>query len=417
MRSQITLALLVASFIPLGGGLYACAASGTDEGDDGGYYVSPATTSTSKNNQQDATSNSGDDGSTPTPTPTPTPTGDDSSPTDDGGAPVDDASDDADDGGQAAAVPCAVGQTCVDLAPTGWTGYVQLRIATADAGTGSCSAPYAAVQQSGVADPAGPPATCSACTCGAPTPAVTCTSSINSGNLGCTATDTLNVIAAGACTKAPSFPNLVNGATGAPVLTSASTCTATGGTVVGTPDAATSTPAIVCALGAGDAGAAVTGDAAAASPDAAASGTPPTCDSTSQACAATIGSQAGPSGVCIYQSGSVPCPTSGMFTEQHLVGATVSDTRGCGCSCGAAACPTDGYIEAFKNTGCTGAAAATLDAGLPCVPFGSATSNYMAFKYVQSGSSSPGSCGTPDAGPTGGVTVDTTTGMTLCCIP
>jgi hypothetical protein len=161
----------------------------------------------------------------------------------------------------------------------------------------------------------------------------------------------------------------------------------------------------VCALVAGDGGA--------TTPDASAAGAGPLCDST-QACADSIGTQAGPSGVCIYQMGITTCPMGVVFTEQHFVGASVDDTRGCGCSCGPAQCPADWKIEGFTSNGCTGNPVVTLDAGTAC---GTSVDNATSFKYIQSASQAPGSCEVDDAGPTGGVSVDSTTGMTLCCIP
>jgi hypothetical protein len=407
MRSSVAKVLLVYGAIAFGAAINACA-GGSDEGD-GGSYTPPSSTTNPNNPGPDATT--GDDGSTMTPIP-----GDDGSvgseAGDDGG--VDAATEDADDSGgeEAGPVPCAVGQTCVDLAPAGWTGYVQLRLAMADAGTGTCTAPYAAVQQAGVADPSGAPAACTACTCGAPSPAVTCVSGVSSANLGCSGTDTPNALTPGTCTMV----NLPNGGTAPATVSNTSSCTKQGGQLVGTLDASASAHAIVCAPGSGDAGVAAVSDAAAGDAGAV---PPPTCDPLVQACASGITSQAGPSGVCIYQSGVNTCPTGTEFTEQHLVGASVTDTRSCGCACGPASCPDDGYIEGFTKTGCTGTPTATLDAGAPCVPLGmtNPTNGSTYFKYVESRSSATGSCAVVDGGPSGGVSVDSTTALTLCCIP
>jgi hypothetical protein len=119
--------------------------------------------------------------------------------------------------------------------------------------------------------------------------------------------------------------------------------------------------------------------------------------------------------VCIYQMGIQTCPTGTVFSDQHLVGASVVDTRGCTCACGAAQCPTDGVVEGFSSTGCTGAPTVTIDAGAKCVGFGFTAPSH--FKFVQSKSDAGGSCEVADGGPTGGVSVDTATGITLCCIP
>jgi hypothetical protein len=277
---------------------------------------------------------------------------------------------------------------------------VQLRIAVADAGTGKCALPYGMVQQAGVADPAAPPATCAPCACGAPTSAASCTGGITTGFL-CTSNDTVTPLPAGVCTGVL----IPNSGTEAPTISGSVSCATDGGGVVGTPDAATSAAAIVCALGTVD-------GAAPPAPDAAA-GAGPVCDST-QACATAIGSQAGPSGVCIYQMGTQTCPSGTVFTEQHVVGASIDDTRGCGCSCVASQCPSDWKVEGFTSSSCSGTPAVTWSAGTTC---GQNTQNATNFKFIQSASNAPAQCAVQDAGPTGGVTVDTATGMTLCCIP
>jgi len=371
----------------VGAGVDGCATAPNNEYDSG-YYPTP--TSTTRAPMPEASP--GDEEPTTQPM-----QGDEttSPPTDDATEPPD-GGDDADDGGEeAAAAPCTSGQTCVDVPPMGWTGYVQLRIADADAGTGSCTAPYAAPQLSGVADPSGAPAQCSACSCGAPTSPVTCASGFATLNILCTSADTYTALPNGTCVSA----TFANGGTEAPTATSAPTCATQGGQMIGGLDAATSTPAIICS--GVEAGAAATADA----------GTGPTCSST-QACATSFASQAGPSGVCIYQSGVQTCPTGIVFTEQHLVGSSILDTRGCGCSCGAAQCPSDGVVEGYSTTGCTGTSTVALTPGSKCDVGFSAPSH---FKFVQSRSDAGGSCEVDDGGPAGGVSVDTAT--TLCCIP
>jgi len=408
MRPSTAVALLAYSSLVMGVLAVAVSVDGCAAGsktDDNNYAGFTAPTSTSTSPTPDATTPvSGDDeASSPFPgDETSATSGDDGGEDADGGADADDA-DDGDDG-EAGPAPCAANQTCVDQAPSGWTGYVQLRIATVDAGAGACAVPYGVVQQAGIADPSGTPAKCATCSCGAPTSTVTCSSGFATLNYGCSAADTYTALPAGSCVSA----TFANGGTEAPSTTSTATCATVGGQMVGTPDAAASTPAIVCAFGTADGG-----TPPVANVDAAAT-VGPTCDST-QACATAIVSQAGPSGVCIYQSGIQTCPTATVFTEQHLVGASAVDTRGCACACGAAQCPADGIVEGFGNSGCTGTPTVTLDAGAKCVGFAFTAPSH--FKYVQSKSDTAGGCEVDDAGPTGGVTVDTTTGVTLCCIP
>jgi hypothetical protein len=405
MRLSLERTWLVGAVIFASGLLGACA-NGTQDDDYDGGYTAPASTGKKKTSAPDATTpvNTGDDA--------------DQSSGDDQGSPGIDSGDDGgadattDDSGDDAAddsstgVTCSPGQTCVDMAPPGWSGYVQLRLALADAGTGSCALPYAAVQLAGVADPSGAPAQCTPCTCGTGT--FSCSAGMGTGNLLCIGTDTILPVPAGGCVD-PTFPNSANGATYAPTVPAGGGgCSSDGGVLVGTPDAATAPAAIICALGAADGGALPpTVDAGAA--------TPATCTS-SQACAAPIPSQAGPSGVCIFQAGITTCPVGTQFTDQHIVGSSIADTRGCGCSCAPAACPTDGVIEGFNNSSCTGGPTVTLDAGgSKCL---AALNNSTHFTYVESKSHTPGTCApAADAGPSGGVSVDTATGTTLCCIP
>ncbi|MGH7272123.1 MAG: hypothetical protein ACREJ3_16960, partial [Polyangiaceae bacterium] len=296
------------------------------------------------------------------------PTGDATLPPDnDAGSGLDGGDDGGDSGGDSG-VPCTPGEVCVDVTPSGWSGYVQLRMGGGDAGAG-CLAPYGSVQQNGVADPpAGAPAQCAACTCtgGDAGTAIVCAVNMDTQNLGCLgASPTSTQVPQDTCTP-------IMGANGA--VSSASvingSCASQGGQVVAVPDAGSAPSAVVCAPGGADAGAGVA-DASAdagATADAAApdSGLAiPVCMST-QVCVPPASSASGPSGLCIFQAGIMPCPAGTIFTQQHLVGASVADTRGCGCACAPPTCPTDGFVDGFKNGGCTGAPAATFQEGAAC---------------------------------------------------
>jgi hypothetical protein len=304
---------------------------------------------------------------------------------------------DADDAGGGSQAACAAGQTCVDQPPSGWTGYVQLLVGAADAGAAPCASPYPVPQATGIADPVGAPADCSSCTeclAGDAGP-ITCTVSISTANYGCLAGGPSTPAAQNACVPVAA----ANGSVSTPSVASA-TGTCTPASALAPPSAP---QAVVCGLG--DAGL----------PDAG-SGQGPVCNS-AQACAMPITAPAGsPEGICIYQSGVHDCPP-GHFSDQHLVGSAIADDRGCSCGCVNPTCPSDGYVTGYASSSCGGAAAVTFDAGAPCVLFGANIHNSTAFVYHPSHGTFKGTCSTADAGPSGGVTIDSTGATTYCCIP
>jgi hypothetical protein len=309
------------------------------------------------------------------------------------------------DGGEEAAAvgpTCTAGQTCVDIAPAGWTGYVQLVLQNGDAGT-ACADPYAApqAQLAGQTNPDGGPASCGACSCLPADSGVSCSIGLLTADLACIGGPgaPMTPVPQNACTKIDSLLG-ANGGTSGPTLTTGA-CVSVGGAVTTPPPPPSSTLATVCGSTADGGGA---GDAAAAAV---------ACAST-QACAAVPASAAGsPSGSCIYQSGVQPCPTGVAFTAQYVVGG-IDDGRGCGCSCGPPSCPTDWYVNAYASSDCSGAVALTLDAGSKCKGGGLSDNSYF---YHPSRSGSLGSCEVDDAGPTGSVTIDAGTATTFCCIP
>jgi hypothetical protein len=323
----------------------------------------------------------------------------------------DDAGSGADDSGDAgtatAQAPCASGQICVDLIPSGWTGYVQLLVGAADAGleagSPSCAGPYGAPQATGIANPVAAPADCSSCnTClaGDAGP-ITCTVGIATANLLCTANGPTSPAQQNTCVQ-------VNGANGS--VTSPTVASATGTCAPSSALAPPSAPpAVACALtndgGIADAG---TGDGGSAAG--------PTCN-VAQACANSITAPAGsPAGVCIYKSGvQTSCPP-GHFSQLHVVGSSIADDRGCGCSCVNPTCPTDGYVAGYTSNNCSGNAAITIDAGTPCKAFGNAN-NSNSFLYRPSHGSFSGTCSAVDAGPSGGVSIDPAGATTYCCNP
>jgi hypothetical protein len=317
-------------------------------------------------------------------------------PSDDAGDAGDDGGDAGDDGGGSQPA-CASGQTCVDLVPSGWTGYVQLLVGTADAGAVPCMGPYGVSQATGLVDPVAPPADCSSCSnclAGDAGP-ITCTVSIATENYGCLGGGPSTPAVQNACVPVM----LANGSVSTPTVAS-STGTCAPAAAPAPPSAA---QAVVCGLGDGGV------------PDAGL-GQGPVCSST-QACAIPITAPAGsPEGICIYQSGVLDCPP-GHFSDQHVVGSAIADDRGCSCGCINPTCPTDGFVTGFAANDCSGSVAVTFDAGAPCkIPAPNIHSS-TAFVYHPSHGSFNGTCTAVDAGPSGGVTVDSSGATTYCCIP
>ena len=386
------------------GALAACASGNSDDGSSNPYGSSSGSIgnggSSSSGGGYDASMQSSDDSPTSSYGDAGTGTGSDGYV-----APVD-------DDGEAAAPPttgptCTAGQNCVDMAPPGWTGYVQLVLQSGAAGT-ACTGPYASpqAQLTGMTNVDGGPATCAACTCGVPDSGpIACSMDLGTANLGCTANGpTLNV-PQGSCVA-----NLTtlgaNGSSLAPtVAPNAGSCgPGQGGQATTPPPPATGTLATVCGS-ADDAGAT---DA----------GAPVTC-TTTQACAPVPqGAQTdagSPSGPCIYQAGVQDCPTGVAFTAQFVVG-PASDDRGCTCSCGLPSCPADGYVQGYENTGCTGTVETTINANTACTLFGG-TNSSKSFKFFPSHGTWTGACEPDDSGPTGSVGIDAGAATTFCCIP
>jgi hypothetical protein len=400
MRSSVFGAgLFFCGVFAVAGALAACASGAdTDSGDNSG---SPTPNQQNQGNDSSVDeAGSGDeiptssygDGGTGT-------TGDEPPATEDSGL---------DGGEEAAAVgpTCTTGQTCVDIVPSGWTGYVQLVLQNGDAGA-ACAAPYATPQPqlAGETDVDGGPATCAPCTCGIPDSGpITCAVDLGGGS--CPGTSNATVLAQGACVANPFF-FAANGLVEAPTVTShTGACPpAQGGEQTTPPPPATSTFATVCASSAaGDAG---------VSTGASEAGAAMACQTT-QACAAFPAQDDGgaPSGVCIYQSGVQDCPTGVIFTAQYVVG-PVSDTRACSCSCGAA-CPGDGYVELYSSSSCSGSPTGSIDVNTPCP---SSTPTASAFKYFPTTGTWNGACQAVDAGPTGSVSIDGGAATTFCCVP
>ncbi len=355
-----------------------------------------ATTSSSSGSSSGSTGSSsgyGDDTTNPPP-------GDDA-PTSTG----DDAGDDG-SGNLPPGPTCTPGQACVDGVPSGWNGFVQLLVASPDAGAAGCAAPYDTVQPAlgGQTNPSGGPAGCGSCNCTLPDAGTSCSISVGTGNLGCTTGGPTSPATQGTCLPVPPLSNFSGQIAATPTVVSGQ-CQAGPIAVTTPPSAPTSSTAVACA-GPSDAGASG-GDAGAIG----------VMCSSGQACAAFPSTVDGgmPSGVCVYQAGIQTCPPSGttLYTNTFVVGA-VEDSRGCGCSCAPFACPTDGYVNGYGSNDCSGATDAVLDAGNACKLFGVSAKSV---KYIASRSGSPGTCAVADAGPTGTVDIDGGSATTFCCIP
>jgi hypothetical protein len=385
----------------------ASCASGSNLDEDA---ASPYPSSTAPAQQQSAPDSSVNDSTVPTDDAPATTYGDgyvapttNPSPGDAGVSTGQDAGEDAAEEAAAEGPTCGPGQTCVDIVPQGWSGYVQLVLQSGDAGTG-CAAPYPTDQPqlAGQTNPDGGPATCGTCTCSVPEAGITCSIELLTGDLLCLGGSSapMTALTQNTCVQISGFGTSANGGSTQPTATSG-TCEAQGGAMTAAPPASTSTLATVCAT--------ADGGAPSATSD---GGSGMTCMPT-QACAAVPASSPGsPSGACIYQQGAQDCPVGSVFSAQYLVGA-IDDSRGCGCFCGAPSCPGDGYVSGYNSNNCSGPVAITIDAGSKC----KAALNETSFMYYPSHSGSRGTCEVEDAGPTGAVTIDAGTATTFCCIP
>lgn len=281
------------------------------------------------------------------------------------------------------------GCTCVAAAPNGWQGYAQL--AWAAAGAAACAAPYGVAQSHPIAG-VDASTECSACTCALPSSGpITCQVELGSVGLLC-AGETMTPALQNVCV----LTNGTNGDSYGPTMVSApgGSCAPAGG--VATKPAAQTTSATICAA-----------------IDAAVS---PGCESSGQVCVAPPASRAATvsTKLCIYQAGVQTCPSA--YPATYVVSTGLSDSRGCSaCSCAAPACPGDGYVQGFTSPNCTGSPAATFDADAGCVLTDNANGS-LSFIYHPSHSAWNGSCAPSGGAPTGGVTLDTTSATTFCCM-
>ena len=123
--------------------------------------------------------------------------------------------------------------------------------------------------------------------------------------------------------------------------------------------------------------------------------------------------------LCVYQSGSVPCP-SATYTVQTVVYGGVDDTRNCTtCDCGAptgVSCTVSGTLSAYPDDGqCVGSPIGSISdySGNVCVTMGGqATGGVEGLITI---TPTGGSCTASGGQPTGSATPSTPT--TICCTP
>ncbi len=290
---------------------------------------------------------------------------------------------------------CKAGFECVDTAPPGWNGPVELWEGAGDGGAPPCSPGFREPQDLH-ADVAFDPATCSPCTCATPT-GVTCngvwkhSAPITGCAIGCGEPD--DTLLLNACTTV--FTNNCPGGSTSSTITGVPTggaCAPDGGAPTRAPPRFTTAARTCAAQPGGGCG----GGLCAARPAAPSS-----------------------TKLCIVSTGDVACPP-GAYTTKHIYHASVEDTRGCtACTCGAAestSCGTGGSVTVYKTT--ADCMAATNAQSTRPIPQG-CTSQSPSTDVVAVMTTAPpptgGSC-PPDGGaPTGDVKPATPT--TVCCTP
>lgn len=300
---------------------------------------------------------------------------------------------------------CADVATCVAEVPAGWAGYDHLFDGSGS--TPSCAAPFTQTISPGGSGLTAEPASCGACSCGAPggqtcdLPDALIVQDSTCGNLPVSFAQ-LAVPAAwdGTCTGDDYAPSVttcgVNGTSPCAVSLTVAPPVVTGGACVALP------------------GSASVGAAVFASTGVACEGAPH-----GSGCSGTDVCQPRPAapfepGVCIHHDGDVDCP-AGAFTARHVFFTAIADTRQCtACTCGqptGATCAAQ--ISVYSTpTGCTTTPVAQVAAG-DCVNL---TGNpQVATRKATIAPPTGGSCAASGGAPTGAATG--TGATTYCCIP
>ncbi len=281
--------------------------------------------------------------------------------------------------------PMCGAYSCVPPVPPGWSGPAELFDQMGNPVPPSCDALHSGPVADGTAGLAFAPASCSACSCGAPN--TTCTATFTPySDAACSMMCSPSVmLPANTCVDMP-FGNCAttnDWSNTAPVLGGGS-CPPSGGIPAVTPPT-WGEVGRACAVSATGGGC-----------------------SSGDVCAATATAKFS-SGACIFQSGDVSCPGAG-YTVKHTLYAGDSDTRGCdACACGAqqgGSCTFQG-IQFFTNTGCQGNS--QMHGIHPCYN-GNATNSGSVMSKAQV---TPGTCPPSGGSPNG--TVSPTTPTTVCC--
>lgn len=282
--------------------------------------------------------------------------------------------DDFDNAADCADSDCVPAVLCVPEPGAGWSAPGQLTTGTT---APSCAAPYDTEEYTGNADLAGSAASCSACSCGAPTSA-SCTSNyMCERTSGCAGTCTAGSPSSPGCVESPqvSATYLPRG----PLGTTGS-CGATASTA--TVDAPTwGREARLCTASAS-----------------AATGCPG-----GEVC---VPRPASPAPACVVSAGNVACPAD--YTEREVFYGGFSDNRGCTmCTCGFSATGCSVAYTAYSAPGCTGTATAT--AINTC--YTGDPASYQITHTAAGATCNPTGGGAPIGGVAG------TAPSTVCCMP
>lgn len=124
--------------------------------------------------------------------------------------------------------------------------------------------------------------------------------------------------------------------------------------------------------------------------------------------------------VCIMKAGDQACPP-GPFQEQHVFHTGFTDSRDCtACSCGASAgasCSATVTVYGV-NTGCNGAAVATINTNTAAGACANLAGNPMVgSRKAVTTAPTGGACPASGGQPLGAAAPDAATAVTFCCIP
>ncbi len=117
---------------------------------------------------------------------------------------------------------------------------------------------------------------------------------------------------------------------------------------------------------------------------------------------------------CIYKTGDVACPSTGLFSTKKVVydNSPASDTRDCtACTCGAPSGNCSGTVDLWSTATCSGNPDTSVDLAGNCKPF--ASTNTLYSRYTIDSAQPNVKCASGGGQPTGSVTGANPT--TFCC--